>query len=133
MGVGFKYTCSNCEYSEIVSPDQFYLKNPDGRIEICDDDNLDRINDFFNEQEAWKALGSAAEKKTYEAAHSGYGASFLCRNCRHDWFERDSARQPKCPNCKSGDTVDKWYLRDGACPHCKTGKINVGQEPDWVS
>ena len=133
MGVGYKFNCSDCDYSEVVSPEQFYLKKSDGSIEICDDQNHDRIFDFFKEQIAWKKLNSLADKKEYEDRHSGYGASYLCNDCLHGWFEVETKDKPNCPKCSSVDTVDKWYLRDAPCPHCKTGKITADQEPDWVS
>ncbi len=133
MGVGYKFTCSDCDYSDVVSPDQFYLIKADGSIEICDDHNHDRIFDFFREQNAWKKLNSLAEKAMFEEKNSGYGASYLCKSCLHGWLEIQTKDKPKCPKCSSVDTVDKWYLRDAPCPTCKTGKITAAQDPDWVS
>jgi len=133
MGVGYTYSCSNCDYSEVVSPDQYYLKEPDGSIQICDDDNLDAIFDFFEEHDAWKKLKTTDAQKAHKEAHSGFATSFVCKSCRHSWLETGATKKPECPSCSSNDTADKWFQDGETCLHCNAGKISRGKEPDWIS
>lgn len=130
MGVGYKYSCSVCEYDEVVSPDQFYVTGDDGYKSRCDSENIDLLHELLAE---WAGLKTQQEQDAFEKKRSGYGSDHLCLDCLKSWFMDEGTDPNNCPACKSTNIKAKWYLKDDTCPHCNKGVITSGLEPDWIS
>jgi len=133
MSAGFEYKCSHCDYSEVISPNKYYVRDDRENIYICSDEDVEFIYSILESCEKWKGLNTPAEQKLFMEQHTGYGSDFLCLACKEEWLHTGELKPDECPSCTSKKIKDKWYLNETTCPHCQKGTVVRAMEPDWVS
>jgi hypothetical protein len=133
MGVGYQYSCSHCDYEEVVSPDRFYVHNDEKRPFVCSNEDFEFIRNTVEKCAEWSMQDTSSKQRTFIESRTGSGSDTLCLSCHHNWFHAQELTQSACPSCNSSELLAKWFLRDRLCPYCKQGTITSGSEPDWIS